>query len=65
MTKLWATADEASKALGIGRTVLWGLQRNKELTPGVHWVYPSGKEKGLVGWDIQSIAEWQRQRTAC
>ena len=62
-TKVWATVDEACAALGIGKTVLWSLQKNK-LVPGKHWVYLSGKERSLVGWDIPAIAEWQREQTA-
>ena len=49
--------------LGIGRTALWSLQKN-DLEPGKHWVYLTGKEKGVVGWDIPAIADWQREQTA-
>lgn len=62
-TKVWATFSEACNALGIGRTALWSLQKNG-LEPGKHWVYLTGKEKGVVGWDIPAIADWQREQTA-
>ena len=62
-TKVWATCDEACDALGIGRTALWSLQKN-DLEPGTHWAYLTGKPKGVVGWDVAAIADWQREQTA-
>ena len=60
---MWATCEETCNALGIGRTALWSLQKT-QLQPGKHWVYLTGKAKGVIGWDIKAIAEWQREETA-
>ena len=39
------------------------MQKNV-LEPGKHWVYLTSKERGVIGWDISAIADWQREQTA-
>jgi len=60
----WANAQQAAKALGLSATRLRQLQAAKKLVAGQHWVYLTGTAGGPVGWDVDAIAEWQREQTA-
>ena len=59
----WSSTEETSATLGINRTRLMELKASKELVPGKHWVYLSGKKSGLLGWDLDEMREWQRAKT--
>lgn len=59
----WSSTEETSATVGISRTGLMELKASKELVPGKHWVYLSGKKTGVLGWDLDEIREWQREKT--
>ena len=59
---LWASTEEACSAVGISRTRLYELKVSGELLPGQHWVYLSGRRNSPLGWDIQEIRTWQKEK---
>ena len=59
---LWASTDEVCAAIGIGRTRLMDLKASNELVAGKHWVYKSGRKSSPLGWDLEAIKNWQRQK---
>ncbi len=61
--KLWSSTEETCSALGINRTRLMELKAGIELVPGREWVYCSGKKSGVLGWDIEAMRQWQREKT--
>ena len=61
--KKWYTTEEAIDLLGVGRTNLMMLKDN-DLTVGIHWVYTTGRKRGVLGWDVQEIQKWQIERSS-
>jgi hypothetical protein len=61
--KLWSGTEETAEACGFSVSRLRELKLSGELTPGVHWVYLTGRRSGPVGWSIEAIHQWQRQIT--
>ena len=59
---LWASTEEACSAVGISRTRLYELRVEGELLGGKHWVYLSGRRNSPLGWDIQEIRTWQKEK---
>ena len=61
--KLWSSTEEICAALGINRTRLMEIKAGNELVPGREWVYCSGKKSGVLGWDLEAMRQWQREKT--
>ena len=59
---IWASTEEVCTAVGIGRTRLMDLKASNELLAGQHWVYLSGRRNSPLGWDIQEIRTWQKEK---
>ena len=59
---LWASTEELIAAIGIGRTRLMDLKSAGDLEAGKHWVYKSGRKSSPLGWDIDAVREWQREK---
>jgi len=58
----WASTDEVCAAVGIGKTRLMDLKASGELIAGKHWVYKSGRKNSPIGWDLEAIRLWQREK---
>ena len=58
----WASTDEVCAAIGIGKTRLKDLKASGELIAGKHWVYKSGRKSSPIGWDLEAIRLWQREK---
>ena len=59
MNKRWASEGECVEALGLSHTVLTRLSAS-----GDHWIWIGGQRNGKVGYDLDHIETWQRERTA-
>ncbi len=59
---LWASTEEVCSAIGIGRTRLMDLKASGDLKAGKHWVYKSGRKSSPLGWDLEAVREWQREK---
>mgnify|MGYP003326513783 FL=1 len=59
----WVPADLAAKSTGIGLSTLRALQSARELEPGVHWIYQTGKPQSPVLWNAPAIRAWQIEST--
>ena len=59
MNKRWASEEECIEALGLSHTVLTRLR-----AAGDHWIWIGGQRNGKVGYDLDRIETWQRERTA-
>ena len=59
---LWASTEEVCAAIGIGRTRLMDLKASNELVAGKHWVYKSGRKSSPLGWDLEEVRNWQRNK---
>ncbi len=59
---VWASTEEVVAVLRIGRTNLMQLKRSNELIAGEHWVYISGKKHSPIGWDLEKVRNWQRDK---
>lgn len=60
---LWASTEEVCSATGIGRTRLMDLKAAGDLTAGQHWVYLTGRKRSPLGWDLEAVCQWQRQKS--
>ena len=56
-------SSEASKFLGISSSSLWGLNSNKVLKAGKHWIYVRGKPRSNVLFNIDIIRQWRIDMT--
>ena len=64
MNKRWASEGECVEALGLSHTVLTRLRASGDLVAGDHWIWIGGQRNGKVGYDLDRIETWQRERTA-
>ena len=69
MNKRWASEGECVEALGLSHTVLTRLLASGDLVAGDlvagdHWIWIGGQRNGKVGYDLDRIETWQRERTA-
>ena len=62
--KRWASEGECVEALGLSHTVLTRLRASGDLVAGDHWIWIGGQRNGKVGYDLDRIETWQRERTA-
>ena len=62
-TPEWVSEIDAVKQLGLSKSTLKNMRRERRLLPGDHWVYATGVARGPVTYCIPKIREMQRQAT--
>ena len=61
-TLVWTPVAEAAEQLHLGESTLRAMKRT-ELKAGVHWAWLTGRPNGPVGYNVDAIREWQREKT--
>ena len=57
-THLWVPEKEAAKLLGLARSTLRLMRRERKLLPGEHWIFATGKPNGPVNYNITAIRKY-------